>query len=134
MKKKVTLRELLGERIVVAVLIALYYWMWARRDWQAYYTTIQNVLVFGTGLFLFLMAGRIRKYKKEAKDELAEQNLRRSDAICLKLALIAIVAIAFAGAVEAISGIVMGYLLVGLLVLISIVRTVVFSIMDVKGV
>ena len=158
MKKKVTLRELLGEQIVLTILIALYYWMWARReellgeqivltilialyywmwarrDWQSYYEVIQNCVAVFAILFFAIMADRIRKYKKEAKDELAIQNLRRSDAICMKIVVVGMIAIAFAGAVEAVSGIVMGYLLVGLLVVLAVVRTVAFSVMDLKGV
>ena len=134
MKKKVNLRELLGEQIVLTVLIALYYWMWARRDWQSYYEVIQNCFTVFAIVFFALLAVRIRKYKKESKDELAIQNLRRSDAICLKIAVVAIIAIAFAGALEAVNGIVMGYLLVGLLVVLAVVRTVLFSVMDLKGV
>ncbi len=134
MKKKVTLRELLGEQIVLTILIALYYWMWARRDWQSYYEVIQNCVAVFSILFFAIMADRIRKYKKEAKDELAIQNLRRSDAICMKIVVVGMIAIAFAGAVEAVSGIVMGYLLVGLLVVLAVVRTVAFSVMDLKGV
>ena len=30
MKEKVTLRELVGARIVLAICIAVYYWCWAR--------------------------------------------------------------------------------------------------------
>lgn len=30
--KKVSLRELVADKIVFAVLIAVYYWMWARND------------------------------------------------------------------------------------------------------
>ena len=130
MKKKVTLRELLGEQIVLTILIALYYWMWARRDWQSYYEVIQNCVAVFAILFFAIMADRIRKYKKEAKDELAIQNLRRSDAICMKIVVVGMIAIA----VEAASGIVMGYLLVGLLVVLAVVRTVAFSVMDLKGV
>ena len=63
MKKKVTLRELLGEQIVLTILIALYYWMWARRDWQSYYEVIQNCVAVFAILFFAIMADRIRKYK-----------------------------------------------------------------------
>ncbi len=34
MKSKVTLKELVGTKIIYAVLLVCYYWMWARRDWQ----------------------------------------------------------------------------------------------------
>lgn len=33
MKKKVTLGELVGSRIVLAISIAVYYWCWARDGW-----------------------------------------------------------------------------------------------------
>ena len=39
--KKVSLREIVADKIIFAILIALYYWMWARNDWHNYYTSIQ---------------------------------------------------------------------------------------------
>lgn len=39
--KKVSLRELVADKIVFAALIAVYYWMWARNDWQESYATIK---------------------------------------------------------------------------------------------
>lgn len=39
MKNKVTLKELLGTHIIIAILVASYYWCWARNDWQWYYGT-----------------------------------------------------------------------------------------------
>ena len=42
--KKVSLRELVADKIIFAVLIAVYYWTWARNDWKGYYTTIQIVV------------------------------------------------------------------------------------------
>ena len=35
--KKVTLKELVAGKIIFAVLVALYYWMWARNDWKDFY-------------------------------------------------------------------------------------------------
>ena len=37
--KKVSLRELVADKIVYAVLLAMTYWLWARNDWKDYYTT-----------------------------------------------------------------------------------------------
>ena len=42
--KKVSLRELVADKIIFSILIAMYYWMWARNDWKDYYTTVQNVI------------------------------------------------------------------------------------------
>ena len=42
--KKVTLKELVADKIIFAVLVALYYWMWARNDWKDFYPTIQTIV------------------------------------------------------------------------------------------
>lgn len=135
MKNKVTLRELVGSRIILAICIAVYYWCWARNDWHAYYTTIQNCVAIFTILYFCGLSWRERQYKKEVFDELADLNLRRSDAICFKVTTVAIVIIAFATAVLRFNcpAEVFGYILVGLLVVLSILRTVLFCIMDSKG-
>ena len=69
MKNKVTLKEILSSHIIIAILIAIYYWCWARNDWKGYYVTIQNTI--GILAFFFFIAEYIRmsKYKKEVNDE-----------------------------------------------------------------
>lgn len=134
MKSKVTLKELVGTKIIYAVLLVLYYWMWARRDWYGYYETIQNVVVVFTIVFLGLQVSRARKYRTEEKDELAVQNLRRTDALCWKISVAAMAVIAFAGAVGALGAAAMGYALVGTVLALTIGRFVAFCIMDSKGI
>ena len=133
MKKKVNLREIVGTKIIYAVLVAFYYWMWARRDWHDFYITIQNVVSVFTLVFLLLQASRIRKYKKESFDELAEQNLKVTDSICLKISMVVLVVIAFLGALTILDAIMMGYAIVGWLVAIMILRFIIFTIKDIKG-
>ena len=79
------------------------------------------------------MAGRIRKYKQESFDELAEQNLKETDSICLKISIVSLVAIAFMGALTILDAIAMGYAIVGWLVVMMILRFIIFSIKDIKG-
>ena len=134
MEKKVTLLELVGTKTIYAVLISLYYWMCARRDWNDYYVTIQYALAIFTITFLLIQYFRINKYKQEAVDELAKQNLDRANTICINVMMIATIIIAFSGALEFINHIIMGYALVWTLVVVSILRTVIFYIMDVKGI
>lgn len=134
MKNKVSLREIVGTKIIYAVLVAVYYWMWARRDWHNFYETIQSVVVIFTIVFFFLQASRIRKYKKEYFDELAEQNLKVTDSICLKISMVALVIIAFMGALTILDAIAMGYAIVGWLVAIMILRFIIFYVKDVKGI
>ncbi len=51
--KKVSLRELVADKIIFSILIAMYYWMWARNDWKDYYTTVQNV-IFAFSFYYFV--------------------------------------------------------------------------------
>lgn len=132
--QKVTLLELVATKIIYAILIAVYYWMWARRDWHGYYDNIQYAVAAFTFIFLLLQSSRIRKYNKEVADEMALANLKRADSICLKIAMIAGIVIAFTGAIELVNQLQMGYIIMILLVVTTIVRTIVFYVMDTKGV
>ena len=134
MKSKVTLKEMVGTKIIYATLLVCYYWMWARRDWHHYYETIQNTVVIFTIVFFALRANRIYKYSKEEKDELAIQNLRRTDAVGLKIMIAAAVVIAFACAVRAIDGPAAGYALVGMILVLAFIRFIIFCVMDSRGV
>ena len=134
MKSKVTLKEIVGTKIIYAVLLVCYYWMWARRDWHDYYMTIQNMVVVFTIAFFAIQAGRIHRYSKEEKDELAIQNLCRTDAIGFKIMMAATIVIAFACAVTFIDGVMAGYALVGMILVLTIIRFIIFCVMDSKGI
>lgn len=134
MKSKVTLRELVGTKIVYALLLGVYYWMWARRDWHGYYETIQSVVIVFTVVFFGLQAHRAHKYHKEEKDELAVQNLRRADSICLKLLVVAAAVAAFLGAMMVLDAVAMGYVLVGAVFVLAVARFIIFCVMDSKGI
>lgn len=134
MKAKVSLKEMVGTKIIYAILLICYYWMWARRDWHNYYTTIQNTVMVFTFVFFVMQASRIRKYSKEEKDELAIRNLWRADAIGLKIMMAAVIIIAFACAVTFLDGRMAGYALVGMVFVLTVIRFIVFCVMDSKGV
>lgn len=68
--RKVSLREIVADKIVFAILIALYYWMWARNDWHNYYTSIQYAVFAFTFFYFISRASRLKKYKQELPDEM----------------------------------------------------------------
>ena len=135
MNRKVTLKELVGARIVAAICIAVYYWCWARNGWENYFTSIQTTVAILAFFFFCFLGVRERKYKKEVVDEMAVANLKRCDSICYKITMVLIVCIGFLSAIFrlAISSEVIGYLLMGVLVLTSVIRTLLFCYMDAKG-
>ena len=134
--KKVSLREIVADKIVFAILIALYYWMWARNDWHNYYMSIQYAVFAFTFFYFISRASRLRKYKQELPDEMSEANLKRCDALCLKIGAAAIIVLGFVCAVGrlSITTELIGYCLMGILIILAVVRTILFCIMDAKGV
>jgi len=138
MNKKVSLKEIVGTKVIFAVMMALYYWMWARTDWKDYYQTIQNTIGIFLIVFFLIQAERIRKYKKEGVDEMAEHNLKRCDAICFKLFIAAMIVTAWVcaiiGHINTVNASVVGWIIILSIVVISVIRTILFVIMDSKGV
>lgn len=134
--RKVSLREIVADKIVFAILIALYYWMWARNDWHNYYTSIQYAVFVFTFFYFISRASRLRKYKQELPDEMSEANLKRCDALCLKIGAAAIIVLSFVCVVGrlSITTDLIGYCLMGILIALAIIRTILFYIMDTKGV
>ena len=138
MKKKVSILEIVATKIVIALLVAGYYWMWSRSDWMPEYR--QYSAYFGGFLFLILLAHyhRVHKYKKERFDELAIKTLRKCDAICLKVLTVLMVIVAYVGGilghVNAMSTAMMGWLIIGSIIAIAMLRTMLFLILNSKGV
>lgn len=138
MKKKVSILEIVATKIVIALLVAGYYWMWSRSDWMPEYR--QYSAYFGGFLFLILLAHyhRVHKYKKERFDELAIKTLRKCDAICLKVLTVLMVIVAYAGGilghVNAMSTAMMGWIIIGSIIAIAMLRTMLFLILNSKGV
>ena len=135
MKNKVTLKELLGTHIIIAILIASYYWCWARNGWHGYYVSIQNTIGIFTFFIFVSLSIRMAKYKREVTDEMAITNLRKCDSICLKIITILIVCIGFLAAILrfSVTSEIIGYMLMGVVVCISIIRVILFCIIDKKG-
>ncbi len=138
MKNKVSIREVVATKIIIAILIAGYYWLWSRSDYQPEYQQFSSYWGFILFLMLIVHYFRVKKYKKEYFDEFAEKNLHRCDSICLKIICVLMVIIAYLGGilghVNGISTALMGWLIIGTVITITILRTIMFIIMDSKGV
>ena len=138
MNKKVTLTEIVGTKIVYALIMVSYYWMWARTDWKDYYETIQGALGVFLLVFFMIQAGRIKKYKKEGVDEMAEQNLRRCDSICYKIFIVVMVVTAWICAIMGHANTLgtefIGWIIVLTILALTIIRTIIFMIMDSRGI
>lgn len=89
-------------------------------------------------LFFAFQQMRIKKYKKEGVDEMAERNLKRCDSFCLKIFVAVMVVVAWGCAilshVNAINMGMIGWIIVLSIFILSIIRTLMFVIIDSKGV
>ena len=56
MNKKVSLREIVGTKIIYAIILVSYYWMWARTDWKDWYPTLQHILACFLAVFFCISA------------------------------------------------------------------------------
>ncbi len=81
---------------------------------------------------------RIKKYKKEGVDEMAERNLKRCDSFCLKIFVAVMVVVAWGCAilshVNTINMGMIGWIIVLSIFILPIIRTLMFVIIDSKGV
>ncbi|SKC44256.1 hypothetical protein SAMN02745115_00858 [[Eubacterium] yurii] len=138
MSKKVSIREVIATKIVIALLLAANYWMWSRTDWRPEYRHFQSTWGMFLLAVLFFHYMRVKKYKRENMDELAEKNITRCDAICLKIFTVVMLLTAYIsgilGHVNAISTTAVGWIIMIAIIALSVLRTVLFIIMDTKGV
>lgn len=126
--KKVNLRVWMGIKIIPALMLFLYYWMCVRTDYKTNYTLIQNS-VFVLMFVFILIIGR----KTEAFDELAKENLHKTDSICLKISYIIMGIILLPTAFTTPSSVIIGYLISGGIVVLTILRTIIFYAIDRRG-
>ena len=79
-----------------------------------------------------------RTTEKEGIDEMAEQNLKRCDSICYKLFIVTMVVTAWfcaiIGHVNVLSTEWIGWIIVLTILVLTIIRTVIFMIMDSRGI
>lgn len=138
MNQKVSLKEIVATKIVYAVILVCYYWMWARTDWKDWYLTVQFLLGAVLTAFFLFQHTRIKKYKKESVDEMAERNLKLCDSFCFRLLLTSAVILACAcavlGHVSSIPAGMIGWIIVWAVFALSVIRTVLFLIIDSKGI
>lgn len=138
MKKKVSLIEIVSMKILLVVIVAGYYWLWSRSDWRVEYQRIQDIVGYIFLIIYGIYLYRLFKYKKEDKDELAIRNLQRCDAICLKILIVLMTITAYLSGIlahiNAITPTAIGWIIMGLLIGLTIFRTVLFILMDKKGI
>lgn len=130
-KKETNLRAWMFFKAVPAVLLLVYYWLCTVDGYNPIFRYIHaSTLVLAGGLVLWQIS---YAKKNNIFDEFGLENLKTTDSICLKVAF-ALMTIATLACVFAdFAGIIAGYFVVIGIVLLAIIRAIIFTIIDKKG-
>lgn len=104
-------------------------WMCVNRDFQPIYTIIQYALIGCILVFLLII-----KSKRDVFDEFAKETLYKTDSICLKISYVIMGLILIPTAFITPEGIMMGYLIAGGIVVLTITRAIIFCVVDKRGI
>ena len=129
--KSINLSVWMFLKAVPAALLFIYYGMCT---WDGYDPTLRYLQAVSLVLagVIALWQGSYAK-KKKLFDEFARENLKITDPLCLKIAYALMVIAALACVFADFSGIIAGYFVVGGILLLTIVRAVMFAVIDKKG-
>lgn len=130
-RKTVNLSVWMFLKTVPAVLLLLYYWMCTIDGYNPVFRYIHVSTLVLSGAIVWAQIS----YEKKNKifDEFAKENLRTTDSICLKVAYVLMVVATLACIFADFSGIVAGYFVVGGILLLTIIRAIIFAVIDKKG-
>lgn len=129
--KTVNLSAWMFLKVVPAALLLLYYWMCTIEGYNPVFRYIHAATLVLSGAIVWAQISYARKNK--IFDEFAKENLKTTDSICLKVAYVLMIAATLACVFTEFSGIAAGYFVVGSILLLTIVRAIMFAVIDKKG-
>jgi hypothetical protein len=149
MRKKLSLRIWMYLKIIPITIITAFYFLDVRvMSNHPLHTAIIFIIFAGLGLFFHYTK------KKDLFDESAKESLRRTDSICLKVIFTVAILIVFCQFITSafdfrfyldeasppihslldLSGVVLGYGVVLLILILTILRAIIFTIIDRRGI
>lgn len=129
--KTINLSAWMFFKAIPAALLVVHYGMCA---WNGYNPVIRYLHAACLTLAGAIVLGQISYAKKHnIFDEFAKENLKTTDSICLKLAYVLMVIAALACVFADFNGIIAGYFVVGGIFLLTILRAIIFAVIDKKG-
>ncbi len=129
--KSMNLKAWMFLKITPAVLFLLYYWMCTRDSFHPAYFYIQTAVFAAAGLLVAFQISYAKK--RDIFDEFARENLKTTDSICLKIAYGLMILAAFVCVFTDFSGEIAGYGILISIVLLTVLRALIFSVIDIKG-
>ena len=126
--KKVNLRVWISAEIIPSLWLFAYYWMCIKHYYQPIHVIIQYAFIGCMILFLMVIRG-----KRDVFDEFAKETLYKTNTICLDIAYIIMAIILFNATFINQTAVIIGYLIAGGIVILSVTRAIIFCVIDSEG-
>ena len=131
MKKSINLSVWMFLKAVPAILLLLYYWMCTLEGYAPVFRYIHGVTLILAGAVVLAQVSYAKKNR--IFDEFARENLKTTDSICLKVSFGLMTVATLACVFAEFDGIVAGYFVVGGILLLAVIRAIIFTAIDKKG-
>ena len=131
MKKSINLSVWMFLKAVPAILLLLYYWMCTLEGYVPVFRYIHGVTLILAGAVVLAQVSYAKKNR--IFDEFARENLKTTDSICLKVSVGLMTVATLACVFAEFDGIVAGYFVVGGILLLAVIRAIIFTAIDKKG-
>lgn len=129
--KNINLRAWMFLKSVPAILFLLYYWACTLEGYNPVLRYIHAVtLVLAVGIVCWQI---YFERNNAIFDEFARENLKTTDSICLKVSFILMLIETLACIFADFNGIISGYFVVCGILLLTIIRAIIFTVIDKKG-
>lgn len=118
-------------KAIPAAMLLLYYWMCTLDGYNPVFRYLHAVTLVMAGVIVWAQISYAKK--NNIFDEFALENLKTTDSACLKVAFVLMTIATLACVFADFSGIIAGYFVVGGILLLALIRAIMFTIIDKKG-
>ncbi|MHC6180244.1 hypothetical protein ACYUJ6_10375 [Clostridium sp. JNZ X4-2] len=129
MEKRVDLKIWMIAKTTPAVFLVLYYWMCVRKYYSPVYTCLQYIV-----LGFILVSLYVVNKNRDVFDEYAKEVLGRTDTVCFKLSYVIFGFLIIPCLINDANPIVIGYGIVFGLLILAVIRSIVFCVLDSRGI
>lgn len=129
--KKINLSVWMFLKVIPSILLVVYYWMCTVDGYDPVFRYINGAVIAIAGIVVLEQISYAKKNK--LFDEFGRENLKTTDSICLKIAFVLMIIATLACVFADFSGIIAGYFVVGGILALAIIRAIIFTIIDKKG-
>lgn len=128
MEKKISLKVWMIIKIIPALLLVVFYWMCVSTKYNRIYTYLQYAVLACMFVSLYIV-----KNNRDIFDEYAKEVLSKTDTICFKLSYVVFGILLLPCVLINTNSIVIGYGIVGGLAILTILRSIIFCVLDARG-